>query len=147
MAKKATLPSPRVNRSKQQSSEENLNKASGAVGKTKSSEAAQAAKATATVKRNTELQGLPELLAKDKNKKIKHEWPGARKAFPAQKKFWYVDLFFPYADGGPLFIDQIKTDAHKKELDSKLKTMKKLGHRYIQLTSGMDLTAAQEQLA
>lgn len=122
--------------------------AQGAIGQsTKTSEAGQLAKATSTVNRNTQLSGVPELVAGDKFKFVKHEWAGARQAFPQNKSQWYVDLFFPYAQGGPLFIDQIKNEAHKQTLVEKLKTMKKLGHRYLQLTNSMDVTAALEQLS
>lgn len=130
------------------SSDEAVEAAKGATGNSsKGSESGQLAKAQATVNKNTQLSGIPELVAGDKVKYVKHEWAGARQAFPAHKSQWYVDLFFPYAQGGPLFIDQIKNETHKKTLVDKLKTMKKLGHRYLQLTSDMDVTAALEQLA
>lgn len=130
------------------SSSDTLEAAKGATGTgTKLSESGQLAQAQATVNKNTQLNGVPELIAGDKFKFIKHEWAGARQAFPQHKSNWYVDLFFPYAEGGPLFIDQIKNEAHKLALVEKYKAMKKLGHRYLQLANDMDVTAAMEQLS
>lgn len=110
-------------------------------------DAAQDARAQAVVKNNTDFNGVPEQIAQSKVKRIRHEWAGARQAFPHHKRLWYVDIFFPYAEGGPLFVDQVKNDAQKEELSEKLNTMKKLGHRYLQIENGMSLNEALELVA
>ena len=118
------------------------------VGSAQKSDSAQDARAQGMVEKNTaEFNGLPEQVAQSKFKYVRHEWAGARQAFPHHKLFWYVDLFFPYAEGGPLFVDKIKNENHKKSLNEKQQIMKKLGHRYLQITSEMSLNEAVEQVA
>lgn len=92
-------------------------------------------------------QTIAEEIAQDKFQERNHRWPGAKEAFPFNKILWTVHKFFPYAQGGPLFVDE---PTRKEKLDTykiKQEAMKKLGHRYLILTEGMKYHEALEALA
>lgn len=116
-------------------------------GSTKQSEAALSAKAHATFDKNTKFNGIIETITQDKFKHVSHEWSGAREKFPQEKSLWYVDYYYPYAKGGPLYVDQIKNLAHEQELMNKKEAMKLFGHRYLQVGLETQISDALEQLA
>lgn len=114
----------------------------------KPSEESQSAKAIATFEKNTSLNGVPEQVAEDKFKFVNHEWAGARQMYPHDKKKWYVSYYFPYAKGGPLYVDHASNDAEEKEfISTKKNKMSELGHRYLIYKNETTISDALEQLA
>lgn len=77
---------------------------------------------------------------------LNYYWPGCKQAFPMNGKLQHVDKFFPFAENGPLFVDEVKAQDNR---DFKLKNevMKKLGHRYIVLKPNMTMLEAYEAMA
>lgn len=112
------------------------------------SEEAQAAKAMATFIHNTSLNGVIEQIAEDRFKFVNHEWAGARTMYPHDKSKWYVDYYFPYAKGGPLYVDHAKNVTQEKELIAhKKQKMSELGHRYLIYKNETTIGEALEQIA
>lgn len=52
-------------------------------------------------------------------------------AHPHRPHLWTTDLFFPYADGGPLFIDEPVMPPDVAESEMKTDVMKKNGLRFL----------------
>lgn len=73
-------------------------------------------------------------------------WPGGKQAFPGQFRLHHVDKFFPFAEGGPLYVDE-KHDKDARDLEAKKAFMKKLGNRYLILSQNTTLIEAMESLA
>ena len=111
------------------------------------SEAAQSAKAIQIHSFNTNLNGVIEQVAEDKFKHVGHEWAGAREKFPFDKSLWYVDFYYPYAKGGPLYVDQVSSPAKENELSPKKAAMKNFGHRYLMVKPETTMADALEQIA
>lgn len=104
-------------------------------------------KIQAIAKQSRALQTVPEQIAQDKLCYRNHIWPGAKNSFPFHPKLQTVDKYFPYADGGPLFVDELQHTDDKTKFDSKKEAMKTLGHRYLVMTPGMTFHEALEELA
>lgn len=73
-------------------------------------------------------------------------WPGCKQAFPNNLLMQHVDKFYPMAEGGPLFIDEVEA-ADNRNFEVKKEVMKKLGHRYLVIKPNMTLLEAFEALA
>ncbi|HCW05855.1 MAG TPA: hypothetical protein DGG95_00625 [Cytophagales bacterium] len=73
-------------------------------------------------------------------------WPGGKQVFPSQYRMHHVDKYFPYAEGGPLFVDEVEAN-DPRSFEEKKVAMKKLGHRYLVITKDMTLLHAYEALA
>jgi len=104
------------------------------------------AKLQALAKRSRSFNDLAEVLAQDKYFQRNHIW--SKTAFPFNEKMQYVDKFFPYAEGGPLFVDEPqRTVTDLSIYEAKAEAMKALGHRYICIKPGMTELDAREALA
>lgn len=101
----------------------------------------------AAARRSRDLNTVAEQVSGDKFCHINFMWPGCKNAFPFQPKLWNVDRYFPYAEGGPLFVDEPNRLADIESLKLKQEAMKKLGHRYLLCTEGLKFEEALEQLA
>jgi len=101
----------------------------------------------AAAERSREFRSLAEHLAQSKLYYVNHIWPGAKEAFPFHPDLRMVDRYFPYAEGGPLFIDEPQRSDNLEEYKPKVEAMKKLGHRYLLLKPGMTELEAVEALA
>lgn len=92
-------------------------------------------------------QGIAEKIAQDKFCHINYYYPGGREAFPMREDMRRVAKFYPYAKGGPLFVDDLVHKKDEPKISEKKEIMKKLGHRYLILKQGMTETDALEQIA
>lgn len=108
---------------------------------------AQERKIQAIAKRSRELLTVAEKIAQDKLCQRNHIWPGAKQAFPFNNKMQTVDKYFPYAEGGPLFVDEPTRKDDLEMFKLKEEAMKELGHRYLLLKPGMTEVDALEALA
>lgn len=73
-------------------------------------------------------------------------WTGCKQAFENDLKHQHVDKFYPFAEGGPLFVDEVKANDNR-DFEYKKAVMKKLGHRYLVVTHGMSAIEAYEAMA
>lgn len=73
-------------------------------------------------------------------------WPGGKQAFPSDFRMHHVDKFYPFAQGGPLFVDEASQKEHR-DLKAKKEIMEKLGHRYLIIQPNMTLLEATEAIA
>jgi len=97
--------------------------------------------------REVQFRSQAEKIAKDQLFYKNYYYPGGRQAFPDKPILQTVDKYFPYAEGGPLFIDEpLRTD-DAKLFETKTEIMKKLGHRYVALTPGLSELDILERLA
>ncbi len=90
---------------------------------------------------------LFESLAKDKFFHRNYFFDCLARVFPHENMMWYTDRYYPYADGGPLAIDD---GGHKDDLETlKLKKqhLKAIGVRYILITPEMTEMQAVEDLS
>lgn len=70
---------------------------------------------------------------------INFEIKELREAFPFDVKMWCVRKMFPYAEGGPVYIDE---PYHKEEIErcqKKIDVMTKQGYRYFIVQEGTKL--------
>lgn len=107
----------------------------------------QERKIQAIAKKSRELLTVAEKIAQDKFCQRNHRWPGGQQAFPFNSKMHYVDKFYPYAEGGPLFVDEPTRKDDLEQFKLKEEAMKELGHRYLLLKPGMTEVDALEALA
>jgi len=114
-------------------------------------EKVKAARSEATklgiARRSRGLLTVAEQVAGDKFHERNFCWPGSKQAFPFNNQMWTVDKYFPFANGGPLFVDEPTHKHDLKPFALKQEAMQKLGHRYLLLTEGMKFHEALEALA
>ena len=113
----------------------------------KAKEAARESKVHAIAARSREFNTFAERIAQHKLFYKNHIWQGAREAFPFHPALRMVDRYFPYAEGGPLYIDEPSRVDDLKQYEPKIDAMKKLGHRYLLLKPGMTELEVTEALA
>lgn len=58
----------------------------------------------------------------------------AEEHFKNEARLWTVDLYFPYAVGGELLIDQVSNETEAKECARKKAVLEKMGYRYLILS-------------
>jgi len=85
--------------------------------------------------KNKNLTLLPDRLAQDgfwvRNQAI----PKGKELFPLEWRMQYVDVFYPHAKGGPLYIDQPNNDWEVAMCKRKYEVLRKLNIRYVYMTS------------
>lgn len=74
------------------------------------------------------------------------KFKNAEKHFPHAPLMRTVDKYFPYANGGPLFVDQPVTEQDETACQKKAKAMKQEGQRYVYITKDMNLEDALVQM-
>lgn len=99
------------------------------------------------LKARRDLMSVSDQVAEDKFVYKNYMYPGAREAFPMNVNLQSVDKYYPYANGGPLFVDEPQHKDDIKVLELKVEAMKKLGHRYLLLKPGMKHEDCLEALA
>jgi hypothetical protein len=72
--------------------------------------------------------------------------PNSNELFPNEFRMQYTDLYYPYADGGPLFIDTPAMPHDIKRCERKLETLKKTKVRYTYVASGENEDIARARL-
>jgi hypothetical protein len=81
-------------------------------------------------KRNA-LVTLADQIARNKTVVYKsYPYPGGAKHFPNEPKLTIVSLYYPHAEGGPLFIDEPMFSHEVESCKRKSVAMTALGHRY-----------------
>lgn len=74
------------------------------------------------------------------------KFKNADKHFPYNPLLRTVDRYFPYAKGGPLFLDLVQTKNEEQGCKLKAAAMKYEGQRYVYITAEMTLQDAIDQL-
>lgn len=97
--------------------------------------------------REVQFMSLAEKIANDQLYYRNYYYPGGRESFPEQKALQYVDKFFPYAEGGPLFIDEVSRTDDMEKVTLKEQRMQTLGHRYVAILPGMTELDIRERIA
>jgi hypothetical protein len=82
------------------------------------------------------LASIAQQVAQDSFFYVNHYYPGGRENF-GDIAHQTVDKYFPYALGGPLFIDEPQNERDENICEEKKAIMEKLGHRYIIIKRGM----------
>jgi hypothetical protein len=96
--------------------------------------------------REVEFRSLAEKIAQDRLFYRNYYYPGGRESF-AETRGQTVDKYFPYAEGGPLFVDEVSRTEDEDLFKKKTETMKTLGHRYVAILPGMTEFDVVERLA
>lgn len=63
-----------------------------------------------------------------------------------QLNYRFVTKYYPYAKGGPLFVDEVRGEYQTKIAYEKQKTLKKLGYRHIVIQENSTFYDCLEQL-
>ena len=92
-------------------------------------------------------QTLAEQIAGDKMQHLNYMYPGGSQKWPHQKNMWYVDRFFPFAEGGPLAVDEANFMDDIETMKLKKHVLQERGIRYICIAPGMSELEVREQLA
>lgn len=96
--------------------------------------------------REVQFKSLAEKIARDQLFYRNHYYPGGREAFAFNIRGATVDKYFPYAEGGPLFIDEVLRTEDQELFKKKTEIMKSLGHRYVAIMPGMTELDITERL-
>lgn len=97
----------------------------------------EALRAQAKVQNKTKIGGRADLLAGDSLFLMKWEYKDAMKHFPSDPYMRYVDRYYPYANGGPLLVDEPSLAHQEERSERKRKILKDLGYRFIVLKPSM----------
>lgn len=97
--------------------------------------------------REVQFLSLAEKIANDQLYYRNYYYPGGRESFPEHKQLQCVDKYFPYAEGGPLFIDEVSRTDDVKMIEAKEKRMQTLGHRYVAILPGMTELDIRERIS
>jgi hypothetical protein len=95
--------------------------------------------------REVQFSSLAEKIAGDKLYYKNYYYPGGRESF-METRGQTVDKFFPYAEGGPLFVDEVSRLENPELFEKKTKMMEHLGHRYVAILPGMSELDIRERL-
>ena len=98
------------------------------------------------IAKKREYANLAEELAEHKFYYRNWFWDHARTYFPLEPRLRHVELYFPFAKGGPLLIDQPANDRDQKIAERKQVEIKKAGFRYLILNLKMDENQGREAL-
>lgn len=76
---------------------------------------------------------IAERIAKDSMHYKHYKWPGADREFPESidAPMRFVSKYFPYAEGGPLYVDEPKTALEARRCAEKAELFKKWKMRYV----------------
>lgn len=96
--------------------------------------------------REVQFKSRAERLAQDSLYYRNHYYAGGKQMFPDKPEMQTVDKYFPYAEGGPLFIDEMSLMDNPKNFEVKTQKMKELGHRYIAISPKMTDSEILERL-
>lgn len=96
--------------------------------------------------REVQYSSRAERIAKDSLYYRNHYYAGGKQIFPDKPELQTVDKYFPYAEGGPLFIDELTLMDNPKTFEMKTQKMKELGHRYIAIDPKMTDLQIMERL-
>ena len=91
-----------------------------------------------------DLSSIPDQLAQDKFYYISYQLNDLKSYL--EKELVTCDRYYPYAEGGPLFMDIVSSDMDKRVFDRKKEVMKTLGFRYVVIKKGMNLIEALESM-
>jgi hypothetical protein len=80
---------------------------------------------------NPQFSKLTDIIAGDSMHFINYQIPKGLELFPMDWKMRLVDLFYPYAKGGPLYIDFPVGPAEIEKCKEKRIALNKLGARYV----------------
>jgi hypothetical protein len=92
-------------------------------------------------------QSLAEKLANDLFHYKNWYYKGGQEKFPMAPQMQYVDKYFPYAEGGPLAVDEATYLDDVNTLKLKKEILKESGIRYVCLVAEMTDLEAMEQIA
>jgi hypothetical protein len=73
-------------------------------------------------------------------------YPGSQKDFPYHERLKRIDRYFPYAEGGPLLVDEPMDEAELALCERKRPKLKERGFRYVILGLGSTFEDALFQL-
>lgn len=89
---------------------------------------------------------LLELITKSSFYHLHHPWPNGKKIFSREPDMARVDRFYPYAEGGALYVDTPKLQPDIDKCDKKRPLMLKQGLRYIVVEPGKGEMEIRKQL-
>lgn len=90
--------------------------------------------------------GMAAKVAESVNYTRNWKFKNADKHFPHHPIMRRVEKYFPYAAGGPLFLDEPTSELEIKECQQKALVMAKEGLRYCYITRDMTLEEIRKQL-
>lgn len=91
------------------------------------------------------LRSLAERVAGDQLFYRNYYYPGSKQEF-SQDHMRTVDRYFPYAEGGPLYVDEPMMPHEEEDCEKKRAAMKRLGLRYLVIKRGMTEVDCAEAL-
>ena len=96
--------------------------------------------------RSKELRTVADHLAGDKEIRKNNIIEGIRKTHPEKPYLWHVEKYYPYATGGPLYVDEPVKEWEIQECAEKVPLMKALGYKYVVIKPHMTIFEALEQM-
>jgi|SRR6185437_675196 len=98
------------------------------------------------MKRSEVFVGIAERIAQNKFCYLNWLVPGGASLFPQNWKLRQVRYYFPFAEGGPLLMDQPKNPIEEQMCREKADILRTKGMRYAYIGEGMDETDVRMQL-
>jgi hypothetical protein len=100
-----------------------------------------------TIERRSKLSSVSDRLAGSTFHYRNWYFKEGKEAFPQHVNLRYVGKMYPFADGGPLLVDEPRFDFEVERCEMKKKTLLSLGYRYVIIKPNMSLLEAAEGLS
>jgi hypothetical protein len=92
-----------------------------------------------------EFHSIPDKLARSKFFYVNYQWK-QRPITDARQWFYYVDRYYPHAEGGPMFIDDPKTEEEINRCKEKAIALLSEGKRYVYILRKQSVDEILSQL-
>lgn len=89
---------------------------------------------------------IADRIAVDRFYFLNQYYPGGKEAFPGNNRMQVTTKYYPYAQGGKLYVDEPVTDFLIVECRRKIPVMRKNGVRYVLIEPDMTLEQALVQM-
>lgn len=90
---------------------------------------------------------VPEKIAENKNYEMNAIIWQLKEKYPQDSDMFHIEFMYPWAKGGPLYVDFCNFDDEIKKCEKKAEVMKIIGLRYLIMKPGMTEDQARAQIA
>lgn len=89
---------------------------------------------------------ISDIVANSKFYYVNWYYPEGRKEWPQHNNLRHVQKMYPYAEGGPLLVDEPRLPYEFINCEMKAKVLKRLGYRYLVIRPKMTVEEAMMEL-
>lgn len=112
----------------------------------RSDESASDLRREAIIERKNKSKSVGDMVAGDSFYYLNWYYPGGREAWPQHNNLRTVLKYYPFAEGGPLLVDEPRFHFEFEACEMKKKVLAELGYRYLVVRPKMTVEEAIEEL-